>query len=115
MIFSHQKNLSMSKTRKTYTKEEKLKIVELSYQDGYSVKELADRFEISINSLYNWRSAYKKHSKDAFPGKGNKQLTDIERENETLKKQLKQAEIERDILKKAVSIFSKSDSKFTNL
>jgi len=105
----------MSKTRKTYTKEEKFKIVELSFEDGYTVKELSDRFEVSQNSIYNWRSAYKKHHKEAFPGKGNKQLTAVEKENELLKKRLREAEIERDILKKAVSIFSKSGSKFTDL
>ena len=42
-------------------------------------------------------------------------MTDEEREIERLKKELKEAQLERDILKKAVSIFSKSDRKFTNL
>ena len=42
-------------------------------------------------------------------------MTDDHREVNALKKQLREAKLERDILKKAVSIFSKSDSKFSNL
>jgi transposase len=39
----------------------------------------------------------------------------MEKENLKLKKQLREAELERDILKKAIRIFSKSDGKFTDL
>jgi transposase len=42
-------------------------------------------------------------------------MTDLERENASLKKALRDAKMERDILKKAVSIFSRSDGKSTNL
>ena len=42
-------------------------------------------------------------------------MTDQEREIDKLKKELREAKLERDILKKAVSIFSKGDSKFSNL
>ena len=42
-------------------------------------------------------------------------MTDLEREVARLKKELRDAKMERDILKKAVSIFSKSDGKSTNL
>ena len=83
--------------------------------DEHTVVELAERFDISANTIYNWRSTYFKHSDNAFPGHGNKIMTDEEREIERLKKELKEAQLERDILKKAVSIFSKSDRKFTNL
>lgn len=41
-------------------------------------------------------------------------MTDIERENTRLSKELRDAKMERNILKKAVSIFSKSDGKSTN-
>lgn len=40
-------------------------------------------------------------------------MTAEQREIAQLKKALKEAEIERDILKKAVSIFSKSDNKYS--
>jgi len=105
----------MSKPRKKYTKSEKLEVVKLSLEEDQSVKELAERFEISENTVYNWRSKYTKHKEAAFPGKGNKTMTDSEREIARLKKELKEAQLERDILKKAVGIFSKNDRKFSSL
>jgi transposase len=42
-------------------------------------------------------------------------MTDSEKEIARLQKALKEAEMERDILKKAISIFSKSDKKSTGL
>lgn len=105
----------MSKPRKSYTKSEKLEVVKLSLEEDQSIKDLAERFEISENTIYNWRSKYLKNKEGAFPGKGNKSMTDSEREIARLKKALKEAELERDILKKAVGIFSKNDRKFSNL
>ena len=104
----------MSKQRKKYTKTEKLEIVSLSLEDAQSIKELADRFEISQNSIYRWRSLYLKNKEAAFPGQGNKTMTAPERKIAELEKELKEARLERDILKKAVGIFSKSDKKFSN-
>lgn len=105
----------MTKIRRRYTKAEKLEIVKLSMSDDHTVKELAERFDLSANTIYNWRSKYFKYSENAFPGHGNKTMTDEEKEIARLKKELKEAQLERDILKKAVSIFSKNDRKFTNL
>ncbi len=42
-------------------------------------------------------------------------MTDQEREIARLERELRDAKMERDILKKAISIFSKSDGKSTNL
>jgi len=105
----------MSKIRRKYTKEEKLRIVLLSLEEGEEVKDLAIRFELNANTIYNWRSAYLKDKEHAFPGKGNEKLSEQEREIKGLKKQLREAQLERDILKKAVGIFSKNDKKFSNL
>lgn len=105
----------MSKIRRKYTKEQKLEIVKKSLEDGVTVKELAERFDISVNMIYNWRSKYFKYKENSFTGHGNKTMTDKERELENLKKELRETKLERDILKKAVSIFSKGDSKFSSL
>ena len=105
----------MTKIRRKYTKSEKLEIVKLSLSDDHTVNELADKFAISANTIYNWRSKYYKHYENSFPGHGNKAMTEEEKEIARLKKELKEAQLERDILKKAVSIFSKNDRKFTNL
>ncbi len=105
----------MSRIRRKYTKQEKLEIVKLSLDENETVKDLSERFDISENTIYNWRSKYYKHNEAAFPGHGNKQMSDQEKEIAQLKKELKEAQLERDILKKAVSIFSKNDKKFSNL
>lgn len=105
----------MSKFRKKYTKAEKLEIVSLSLEDNQTVGELAQRFEVSANTIYNWRSSYLKNQEASFPGKGNKLMTEPERKIYELEQALKEARLERDILKKAVGIFSKNDKKFSNL
>ena len=105
----------MSKPRKSYTKEEKLEIVKLSLEENQSIKDLAARFEVSENSIYNWRKIYLKNKEASFPGKGNKMMSESERKIYELEKELRELKLERDILKKAVGIFSKSDAKFSNL
>jgi len=57
--------------------------------------------------LYRWRREYQKYENNSFPGKGKPKMTDLEKENARLRKELRDAKMERDSLKKAVSIFSK--------
>ena len=105
----------MTKIRRKYSKEQKLEIVKQSMEEGVSVTSLATRFDISPNTIYNWRSKYYKYDDNAFPGHGNKTMTEGEREIARLKKELREAQLERDILKKAVSIFSNPGSKYSSL
>ena len=104
----------MNQMRKKYDKEFKQKAVELSYARG-NAKEIADELGILAELLYRWRREYQKYENNSFPGKGKPKMTDLEKENARLRKELRDAKMERDILKKAVSIFSKSDGKSTNL
>lgn len=105
----------MSKPRKSYTKEEKLEVVKLSLDEGQTVKELAERFEVTENTIYNWRKIYVKNKDASFPGKGNKTMSESERKIKELERENRELKLERDILKKAVGIFSKNDRKFSNL
>ena len=105
----------MSKEQKRYTKPEKLEIVKMFTEKGESVKSLSLRFGVTENTIYNWIKAYKRNPQTAFPGQGNKEMTESEREIERLKKELRESQIENEILKKAVGIFSKKDRKFSNL
>lgn len=104
----------MSKPRKKYTKEEKLEIVKLSLEEDQSVKDLAVRFGVVENTIYNWRKAYLKFEDNAFPGKGKQALSNEEQRIKELERENRELKLERDILKKAVGIFSKSDRKFSN-
>ena len=58
--------------------------------------------------LYKWRADYDKYGQESFPGKGNLKLTPEQEKIHELEKKLLDAELERDILKKAIGIFFKS-------
>ncbi len=100
----------MSKRKKNYTTEFKKKAVELSYARG-NVVEVSKELGIPYSVLHRWRRESSEYGKNSFPGRGKPKLTDDQREIANLKKQLRDMKLERDILKKAISIFSESDRK----
>ena len=104
----------MKQNRKKYDREFKQKAVELSYARGNST-EIAEELGIDKGLLYRWRKELNKYKGNIFPGDGTPKMTDLERENARLRKELRDAKMERDILKKAISIFSVSDGKSTSL
>jgi transposase len=104
----------MKQERRTFTREFKLNAVELSYSRA-NVVELANELNIRPELLYRWRSEFASYQGKSFPGNGIPKMTEEESEVSLLKKELAEMRMERDILKKAVSIFSKSDGKFTGL
>jgi len=101
------------KTRRKYDREFKQMAVELS-QHRNDISKLAEELDIKPDILYRWRREAKKSKGAAFSGQGNPRMTDEQKEIAKLKKELREAQLERDILKKAVSIFSKSDGKYSN-
>jgi transposase len=103
----------MSENRKTYSKEFKRKAVELSNVRG-NVAQVARELGVQAEFIYRWRRELGLNAQEAFSGNGKKQLTEEQKEIARLKRALADAEMERDILKKAVSIFSVSDRKSTN-
>ena len=100
----------MSRQRKTYDRQFKLMSVELSKQRTDLVA-LAKELDISPALLYRWRKELLEKQEKSFPGNGKTILSEAEQEIARLKKELRDAQLERDILKKAVSIFSRSDGK----
>ena len=94
----------MSSTRKQFKREYKLETVRLSHQKE-SVVELASELGLRPELIYRLRSEFDTTGEKSFPGNGNG------RENEDeltrLKRELADVRMERDILKKAVAIFSK--------
>lgn len=104
----------MKKQKRNYSPAFKQKAVELSYARG-NVKQICDELDIPYSVLFRWLREQKKYGKNSFPGKGNPKQSDEQKEITRLKRQLKDLELERDILKKAISIFSVSDKKNINL
>ena len=100
----------MKQPRKNYDKAFKIMAVDL-YRSGKSFYEVSRDLDLEVGMIQRWNREYESFLGSSFPGKGKKILSEEQREILSLKKQLKDAELERDILKKAVSIFSKSDSK----
>ena len=72
----------------------------------YKLSHIAEDMGISRSSLSRWRSEFRDDPQQAFPGKGQPKERDAEIAQ--LKKQLRQAEMERDVLKKALAIFSQT-------
>jgi transposase len=102
----------MSRERKAYPKEFKVMSVELSNTRN-DLTALAKELDIPASLLYRWRKEYSSKQNTSFPGNGKVILTEAEQEVANLKKELRETQMERDILKKAVSIFSKSDGKYS--
>jgi transposase len=96
----------MSSTRRTYTREFKIDAAKLSYNSEKSVEEIAASLGVSQSSLHRWRQEYRDDPDQAFPGSGQQKERDAEVAR--LKKELKQAQMENEILKKAAAIFTRS-------
>jgi len=94
----------MTKGRTTYTREFKVEAVRLLRRSGKSQAEVADELGIASSTMCRWNKEFGEDGEDAFPGRGRlteeeERIRQLERENEILRQ-------ERDILKKAVTIFS---------
>lgn len=90
---------------KKYENDFKVLVVEL-IKSGRPAKEVSDEYGLNAGMVRRWRREYEAKSGD-FTKK--KELSQEEKELKALKKELREVTMERDILKKAVSIFSKSD------
>jgi transposase len=97
----------MRKERTHYSREFKLKAVELSNQRG-NLTEVALELGISRDTLKRWKKDFKSGKFDVT-NSNLKIRSKEEEEIQRLKKELYEIKMERDILKKAVGIFSKSD------
>ena len=79
--------------------------VELSYAKG-SVQEVARELGIDSSRITKWRQNHKSSTQLASTATG---LSEEQKQIRRLQKELKDAQLERDILKKAVGIFSRGD------
>jgi transposase len=104
----------MTQLRRKFDKEFKLMTVELS-KARENLNELAKEPGIRVELIYRWRTEFLEKGVGSFPGHGKPKHTPEEAEIARLKKQLRDVEMERDILKKAINIFSRGDGKSTSL
>ena len=105
----------MNKIKRTvYDREFKLMVINLCLS-GKTASSVAEDMDLDKSMVRRWVREHNKYQDNNFQGNGNVIMTDSEEEIYRLKQELKQVKIERDILKKAVGIFSKSDSTNMNL
>lgn len=98
--------------RRKYTKEFKLEAIQLAESRG-NASDVARSLGIKPNLLNRWIREYKADQQYAFPGLGK--MKEPDEELRQLRRKLADVEEERDILKKALAIFSKENPKSTDL
>ena len=74
---------------------------------GKSTREVSTDLGIRQELLSRWCREFKANHTGSFSGNGRANLTPEQKEIAQLKKALREAELERDILKKATAYFAK--------
>jgi len=98
--------------KKHIDKEFKIEAVRLASEPGNTQAGIERDLGISQGIISRWKRELFKDGKQAFPGKGHLKPEDeamrrLKRENERLRR-------ERDILKKAVAIFSEDPNRYSD-
>jgi transposase len=96
---------------KRYDKEFKIEAVRLASEPGNTQAGIEKDLGIGQGVISRWKRELQRDGEQAFPGKGHlkpqdQELRRLKRENERLRQ-------ERDILKKAVAIFSEDPNKYS--
>lgn len=100
-------------SRNKFDKSYKEHALELLSQ-GRKPSHLANELGIPVTYLYRWKREANQYDKQVrFSGNGTERLTEEQRRIKELEKQLTDARLEQEILKKAIGIFSQSDRKGT--
>jgi transposase len=95
----------MQKTQRTFTREFKMEAVQLVHTSKKPLAQIARDLGIADSTLHHWRQLFSEQGEQAFPGSGHQtpqeeEIRHLKRENELLRQ-------ERDVLKKAIGIFSR--------
>jgi transposase len=97
--------------RRKYSREFKTEAINMVLIQGLVQEEVARILSIPSGTLGNWIVRYKASAPKGKPGELT--LTDLTLENNRLRKELSQAQLERDILKKATAYFAKESIQST--
>lgn len=97
----------MKTEKRQYDKQFKQEAVRLYESSGKTIAEIEADLGIASGMLSKWRAQVKRDGERAFPGSGRQTETDAElrrlqKENALLRQ-------ERDILKKAIQVFSRTE------
>jgi transposase len=93
-----------SPRKRRFGEEFKREAVRLVVEEGYTFKAAATAVGVGDQSLRAWHA---KFAPPAEPCGENATLEELRQENQRLRKELRRAELEREILKKATAYFAK--------
>jgi transposase len=88
-----------------FTKEFRQNAIQLVVEKGMSVGKVARELDVHRNLIHKWRREYLAEGENALAGSGK--TTPKTAEVKRLQKELEDVKEERDILKKALSVFTK--------
>ena len=88
--------------RKQYSSEFKREAVRLVTEGGLSMAQVARDLGLNDNMVSRWKKESEQNGQRAFPGQGHPQDEELSR----LRREVEVLRQEREILKKAISIFS---------
>jgi transposase len=97
--------MSKGSGRRTFDREFKQEAVRLVIEGRRPVAEVARNLGIHENLLHKWKKQYEEDPRGSFPGTGH--LRQQDEEMRKLQKENADLKMERDILKKALAIFSR--------
>ncbi len=92
------------KKRRRFSDEFKRDAVNLVVQEGYTIAAAARAVGVLAGSLRDW---HRKYAPEPEPCGEGATIEELEAENKRLRRKLRDAEIEREILKKATAYFAK--------
>lgn len=95
----------MGEKNRHFSREFKIDAVQLVTEKKMPASKVAQELDIHPNLLHIWKRKYLKEGEKAFNGKGR--ITPEKAEIRRLRKDLERIKEERDILKKALAVFSK--------
>ena len=90
--------------RRRFSQEFKMEAVRMVLEQGRDLFQVCEDLEIRPDMLRKWIKKFENDGMQAFPGSGRMKPED--EENRRLRREVERLRMERDILKKAVAIFS---------
>ena len=102
----------MAKRRKTYTREFKLEVLHLAENTDKPISHLEQDLGLSVGTIHHWRRQVLVDGEEAFPGSGR--VTGQAEMIRRLKREIEVLREERDILKKAIVVFSQDEQRSTS-
>lgn len=88
--------------RRRFSREFKIEAVRMVTEGGHSVAQVARDLDVAPSLLRRWRQQLQEDGAGAFPGFGKARDEELQQ----LRRDLRRVRQERDILKKALAIFS---------